>query len=59
MNQIISIDNGGRRSGLPRRVFSYVLHFPERRLRMDRRSGDDRRAKRYKEAKVKFRRRIE
>ena len=38
-----SIDNGGRRSGIDRRQFSYDLHIPERRSGIDRRSGVDRR----------------
>ncbi len=37
------IDNGGRRSGIDRRRFSYSLHTPERRSGLDRRSGIDRR----------------
>ncbi len=37
------IDNGGRRTGLDRREFSYTNHLPERRLESDRRSGNDRR----------------
>lgn len=36
-------DNGGRRSGLDRRKFSYSAHIPERRQGLDRRSGRDRR----------------
>ena len=36
-------DNGGRRSGIERRGFSFSIHFPERRSGMDRRSGLDRR----------------
>jgi hypothetical protein len=35
-------DNGGRRSGIDRRTFSYHAHIPERRKR-DRRSAKDRR----------------
>jgi hypothetical protein len=38
-------DNGGRRSGIERREFSYNSHFPERRSGKDRRSGLDRRLK--------------
>lgn len=42
-------DNGGRRSGKDRRVFSYAGYLPERRSGKDRRSGLDRRkAIRYK-----------
>ena len=36
-------DNGGRRSGVERRQFSYSFHIPERRSGEDRRSGVDRR----------------
>jgi hypothetical protein len=36
-------DNGGRRSGVDRRQFSYSTHIPERRAESDRRSGLDRR----------------
>ena len=36
-------DNGGRRSGIDRRQFSYSEHIPERRDDKDRRSGIDRR----------------
>ena len=38
-------DNGGRRSGIERRSFSYDYHIPERRSGKDRRSGNDRRLK--------------
>lgn len=38
-------DNGGRRSGVDRREFSYDLYVPERRSGEDRRSGKDRRRK--------------
>ena len=41
INQVI--DNGGRRSGIGRRQFSYDFHIPERRSGLDRRSGVDRR----------------
>lgn len=37
-------DNGGRRSGIDRRIFSYAGHIPERRFGEDRRSAEDRRA---------------
>lgn len=37
-------DNGGRRSRLDRRQFSYNAHVPERRCGQDRRSGKDRRS---------------
>ncbi|GAH16127.1 unnamed protein product [marine sediment metagenome] len=36
-------DNGGRRSGIDRRQFTYAIHIPERRSDMDRRSSVDRR----------------
>jgi len=36
-------DNGGRRSGIARRQFSYSGHIPERRFGQDRRNGKDRR----------------
>jgi len=38
-------DNGGRRTGIDRRQFSYTAHFPERRSGKERRSGFDRRIK--------------
>ena len=38
-------DNGGRRSGIERRQFSYDVHIPERRSGKDRRKGFDRRLK--------------
>ena len=41
--KVVSLDNGGRRSGGDRRNFSYTLHIPERRSGKDRRSGEDRR----------------
>ena len=37
-------DNGGRRSGMDRRHFSYSDHIPERRIVADRRNGLDRRS---------------
>lgn len=37
-------DNGGRRSGIDRRYFSYSDHIPERRHAEDRRSHEDRRS---------------
>ena len=37
-------DNGGRRSGIERRRFSYAIHVPERRSDEDRRSDLDRRS---------------
>jgi len=36
-------DNGGRRSGIDRRQFSYSGHMPERRSGEERRNGGDRR----------------
>ncbi len=36
-------DNGGRRSGIDLRQFSYTGHIPERRSGEDRRNGTDRR----------------
>ncbi len=36
-------DNGGRRSGVERRQFTYTVHVPERRAGEDRRCGNDRR----------------
>jgi hypothetical protein len=36
-------DNGGRRSGIDRRHFSYTTHIPERRLGKDRREASNRR----------------
>ena len=37
------VDNGGRRSGIERRRFSYSGHIPERRGGVDRRCVKDRR----------------
>ena len=37
-------ENGGRRLGIDRRVFSYTCHIPERRSGKDRRCGKDRRS---------------
>ena len=36
--------NGGRRSGIDRRIFSYAVHIPEMRSRKDRRTNGDRRS---------------
>ena len=36
-------DNGGRRLGVDRRVYSYSFYVPERRNGNDRRNGSDRR----------------
>jgi hypothetical protein len=38
-------DNGGRRSGIDRRCYSYAGHIPERRSGSDRRKPEDRRQK--------------
>lgn len=44
LEQLVILDNGGRRSGGDRRNYSYTLHIPERRNGpADRRSGTDRR----------------
>ena len=40
---LVSLDNGGRRSGGERRNFSYSLHIPERRKNKERRKSKDRR----------------
>ena len=40
------LDNGGRRIGIERRVFSYAYHIPERRSGKGRRSWVDRRVER-------------
>ena len=37
------LDNGGRRSGIDRRYYSYSGHIPERRSGVDRRKLGDRR----------------
>ncbi|MDX2492799.1 hypothetical protein [Desulfosarcina sp.] len=39
-------DNGGRRSGVDRRQFTYAVHIPERRSGEDRRTSWDRRSPR-------------
>jgi len=46
MKRLLLKDNGGRRSGLDRRQFTYAVHIPERRSGKERRSGVDRRAPR-------------
>ena len=38
------IDNGGRRTGIKRREFSYTNHLPNERSEKDRRSGVERRS---------------
>lgn len=43
--KVILNDNGGRRLGGDRRLYSYNNHIPERRSGEDRRSGTDRRKK--------------
>ena len=43
LKRLISLDNGGRRSGGDRRNYSYTLHIPERRNVNDRRIVEDRR----------------
>jgi hypothetical protein len=47
MKQVLP-DNGGRRTGIDRRQFSYTLHIPERRSGKERRSELDRRIKQRK-----------
>jgi len=46
MNQTKAIlqDNGGRRSGIDRRQFSYDAYIPERRWDVNQRSGEDQRS---------------
>ena len=54
-------DNFGRRLGIERKRFSYILHIPERRPGKERRSGIDRRRDRgfkieqCKERRAKYR----
>ncbi|MCD4805518.1 MAG: hypothetical protein K8R07_07565 [Desulfobacterales bacterium] len=43
MNDTYILDNGGRRSSIERRRFSYTNYLPERRYGKDRRIGVDRR----------------
>ena len=43
--KVILNDNGGRRLGGDRRLYSYNNHIPERRSGKERRSGVDRRKK--------------
>lgn len=45
MDKMILNDNGGRRLGNDRRLYSYNGHIPERRSGKERRSGVDRRKK--------------
>jgi hypothetical protein len=42
-NLNLMVDNGGRRSRIDRRIFSYGVVLPDRRSGTDRRSGIDRR----------------
>lgn len=59
-NIAVKIDNGSKRSGGDRRVFSYAVHIPERRSGTDRRCGYNLKSARYrKESDTEFRRRIE
>ena len=45
MNMVMQlIDNGGRRTGIERRQFSYTNHIPEMRSGGDRRGNGDRRS---------------
>ena len=55
---LIIADNGGRRSGVDRRQFTYSSYVPERRSGRDRRSIADRRSNRYKNIGSKERRSI-
>ena len=52
------IDNGGKRTGIDRRKFSYDFHIPERRDGKERRGGVDRRAASLTYRKDNERRRI-
>lgn len=47
MDAIRLRDNGGRRTGLDRRQFSYTGYLPERRSGRDRRQQFDRRKARF------------
>ncbi|MFH1527928.1 MAG: hypothetical protein ABIG69_14955 [Bacteroidota bacterium] len=47
MSDTFILDNGGRRSDVERRKFSYTNYLPERRSGEDRRSSADRRKERY------------
>jgi len=44
MSYELIMDNGGRRTGMDRRHFSYADHIPERRSGYDRRTGSARRS---------------
>ncbi len=43
IEKMVIKDNGGRRSGVDRRQFSYTSYIPERRSGVERRCGEDRR----------------
>ncbi len=44
IGEVVEImDNGGRRTGVDRRRYSYSGHIPERRIGSDRRTQQDRR----------------
>ena len=45
-------DNGGRRTGVDRRQFTYAVHIPERRSGKDRRTNQDRRMPRQEAGSV-------
>ena len=51
MDRKILLDNGGRRSGIDRRRFSYAVHIPERRSSIDRRKGLEKRGDKRKYTK--------
>ena len=55
-SEITGHDNGGKRSGVDRRQFSYSSHIPERRSNKDRRGGFDRRKARDSNFKGRERR---
>ncbi len=52
------IDNGGRRIGIERRVFSYAHHIPERRSNNGRRNWVDRRVEKKIVRALDFERRV-
>ena len=54
---LVISDNGGRRSGIERRLFSYSIHIPELRSGKDRRSGIDRRSERVLKLPIEIERR--
>ena len=49
---LLFIDNGGRRTGLERRQYTYSGYIPERRVLKDRRNGSDRRKKKITETSL-------